>query len=525
MQHIDVIESSRLKVQKHLDSSKTQAERNKLGQFATPGALATEILEYARTLLPSSRKVRLLDPAFGTGSFYSALLKTFPRSRIKSALGYEIDRHFAACAAELWNDELLRLENGDFTKQIVPQSENERANLIICNPPYVRHHHLSNNDKNRLNVAVRQSLGINLSGLSGLYCYFMCLSHSWLAEGGLAAWLIPSEFMDVNYGRAIKDYLLNHVTLLRIHRFDPSDVQFDDALVSSAVVWFKKAKAVADHTVEFTFGGSLLKSAQSARISSQVLRDAGKWTQFPQNSNRPEKAENEVKLSDLFTIKRGIATGANKFFILTPERVAELHLPKKFLIPILPSARYLSSDEILANDHGDPLVERKQYLLSCRLPESEVKAKYPSLWEYLESGKREGISEKYLSQHRSPWYSQEERQPPLFLCTYINRKSKTNGQTFRFILNHSKAIAANVYLLLYPKKPLAEAIKTQPELIESLWQALKAITPEALRGEGRVYGGELYKMEPRELGNVPAEGIISALPDISISAGTQVSMW
>src|SRR6267142_1038615 len=185
MQHIDVIESSRLKVQKHLDSFKTQAERNKLGQFATPGALATEILEYARTILPSSQKVQFLDPAFGTGSFYSALLKTFPRSRIKSALGYEIDRHFAASAAELWNDELLKLENEDFTKQIVPHLENERANLIICNPPYVRHHHLSNNDKNRLNVAVRQSLGINLSGLSGLYCYFMCLSHSWLAEGGL----------------------------------------------------------------------------------------------------------------------------------------------------------------------------------------------------------------------------------------------------------------------------------------------------------------------------------------------------
>ena len=111
------------------------------------------------------------------------------------------------------------------------------------------------------------------------------------------------------------------------------------------------------------------------------------------------------------------STGANKFFILSPERVAELHLPKKFLIPILPSARYLTSDEILADTHGDPIVERKQYLLSCKLPETEVEAKYPSLWRYLESGKQEGVNEKYLSQHRSPWYSQEERQPPLFLCT------------------------------------------------------------------------------------------------------------
>src|SRR5438132_13247921 len=92
------------------------------------------------------------------------------------------------------------------------------------------------------------------------------------------------------------------------------------------------------------------------------------------------------------------------------------------------------------------------------------------------------------------------------------------GETFRFILNHSKAIAANVYLLLYPKKPLADAIKAKPELVGLLWQMLKSITPETLRGEGRVYGGELYKMEPKELGNVPAAKILSSLPPLSISA-------
>lgn len=115
--------------------------------------------------------------------------------------------------------------------------------------------------------------------------------------------------------------------------------------------------------------------------------------------------------------------------------------------------------------------------------------------------------------------------PPLFLCTYINRKSKANGETFRFILNHSKAIAANVYLLLYPKKPLADAIKANPDLIGSVWQALKTIKSEALTGEGRVYGGGLYKMEPRELGNVSADSVVAILPSMSVGHGTQVTLW
>ncbi|MDQ3666807.1 MAG: Eco57I restriction-modification methylase domain-containing protein [Acidobacteriota bacterium] len=525
MENVDLIESSRLKAQQHLDSTKTQAERNKLGQFATPAPLAKELLEYARKTLPSNLNIRFLDPAFGTGSFYSALLKTFPRSRIANAAGYEIDKHFAGSAAELWGGQLLQLDNADFTRQSAPSSDNQRANLLICNPPYVRHHHLSLDDKNRLRIAARRSAGVSLSGLSGLYCYFMCIAHSWLAEDALAGWLIPSEFMDVNYGGAIKEYLLNQVTLLRIHRFNPAEVQFDDALVSSAIVWFKKTASRPDHFVDFTFGGTLTKPSMSRRIPARDLPEASKWTKFPQSAVSPKRVQTEIKLSDLFTIKRGIATGANKFFILTPERIAELQLPKSFLIPILPSPRYLSSDEVLADHHGDPLVKRKQYLLACKLPEPEVEAKYPSLWSYLQFGEEQGIHEKYLSQHRCPWYSQEERLPPLFLCTYISRKSKATGETFRFILNHSKAIAANVYLLLYPKKPLGDAIRAQPELVKSLWQALRAITSEALTGEGRVYGGGLYKIEPRELGNVSAQGIISTLPTLWVEADQQPSLW
>ena len=89
------------------------------------------------------------------------------------------------------------------------------------------------------------SLNMDISGLAGLYCYFLLLCHDWMEERGLAVWLIPSEFMDVNYGAALRRYLTERVTLLHIHRFCPTDVQFTDALVSSAVVVFRKSAAAA----------------------------------------------------------------------------------------------------------------------------------------------------------------------------------------------------------------------------------------------------------------------------------------
>lgn len=44
-----------------------------------------------------------------------------------------------------------------------------------------------------------------------------------------------------------QSYLLKQVTLLRIHRFDPADIQFGDAVVSSAVVWFRKTPPPRRH--------------------------------------------------------------------------------------------------------------------------------------------------------------------------------------------------------------------------------------------------------------------------------------
>jgi adenine-specific DNA-methyltransferase len=144
------LEDRRVEIQAALDAAKSQAERNRLGQFATPCGLALEMMEYAKGLLPPDAKVRFLDPGFGTGSFFSALLQTFPYGSISSAAGFEIDPHYGAPSAQLWRDTGLDLRLGDFTTAEPPTDDAQRANLVICNPPYVRHHHIINGEKVRL---------------------------------------------------------------------------------------------------------------------------------------------------------------------------------------------------------------------------------------------------------------------------------------------------------------------------------------------------------------------------------------
>jgi hypothetical protein len=317
--------------------------------------------------------------------------------------------------------------------------------------------------------------------------------------------------MDVNYGRPLKNYLLNQVTLLRIHRFDPNDVQFEDAIVSSAILWFRKAKPGHNYQVNFTFGKSIAKPKISRLVSSNVLLNETKWTRFPVLDVRQKL--NRFTLSDYFTIKRGIATGDNKFFILPKDKIKEYSLPIDCFRPILPSPRYLTSDEILSEIDGTPCLERQLYLLDCRLPEEEVSVQYPSLWRYLQSGKP-AVSGRYLCDKRNPWYSQEDRPASLFICTYMGRIGATCKRPFRFILNNSNATVANVYLVLYPKPKLARSLHDNPALARNIWEILNRISIQAILAEGRVYGGGLYKIEPKELGKVPADELAELLSDI-----------
>ena len=529
---IDAIEKRRLEIQNLLDATKTRSERNQLGQFATPTELAGDMLEYSNGLLSESHQsIRFLDPAFGTGAFYSAFLRFFQPSQIERAQGYEVDPHFAQPSAELWANTPLEMEVADFTRVPPPVQDRNRANLLICNPPYVRHHHLSADEKVRLQNLVRNRVGVRLSGLAGLYCYFLLISHDWLSEGGLAGWLIPSEFMSVNYGEQIRQYLLQQVTLLHIHRFSPEDVQFGDALVSSAMVWFRKRDPSTNHEIKFSYGGTLSKPQMSRQIPMVDLRRANKWIGFSETSDRILVGSNQKalptkpKLSDWFDIKRGLVTGANEFFILTREQIEEHNLPTEFFIPILPSPRHLVAGEIEADEDGNPALGQKLFLLACNLPGRVVKTRYPSLWKYLQEGVRKGFDKRYLCRHRSPWYSQEIRPASPLLCNYMGRISSENKSPFRFFLNHSEATAPNVYLMLYPKPAIAHELRSKPELLKAVWKALGTIPSGVLMGVGRVYGGGLYKIEPKELAAAPADNIVAVLSSATSKHPKQLSLF
>ena len=212
-------------------------------------------------------------------------------------------------------------------------------------------------------------------------------------------------------------------------------------------------------------------------------------------------------MGELFHVTRGVATGSNSFFILDKRETLINEIPQDFLIPILPSPRDIKTSIIEAEASGVPVVEKQRFLLSVTQSPEDVEQKFPATHRYLEEGKRQGVHKGYTCRTRKVWYFQEKRKSPLFLATYMGRNRTEKKCPIRFLLNGSQAIAANVFICLYPKPGLQDLLKQAKEREVELLDALNSILRNSIENAGRSYGGGLQKVEPKELGSVRLQKI------------------
>jgi adenine-specific DNA-methyltransferase len=65
--------------------------------------------------------------------------------------------------------------------------------------------------------------------------------------------------------------------------------------------------------------------------------------------------------------------------------------------------------------------------------------------------------------------------------------------------------------MLYPKRCLQEAFNNHQHLAAKVFAALQRVTSDQFIAEGRVYGGGLHKIEPKELAQVPALDVLHSV--------------
>ena len=182
--------------------------RKKFAQFFTPYRIADLM---AKWLLGNNELKYVLEPAFGLGVFSRALLNYKEEINIK---GFEIDINILEKSKYIFEEhENVLIQQNDY----MYNDWDNKYDGIICNPPYFKFHDYDN--KNILKE-LEERTSFKLNGFTNLYSLFLLKSIYQLNKGGRAAYIIPSEFLNSDYGKLVKSYLIKNKLLLYILIFD-----------------------------------------------------------------------------------------------------------------------------------------------------------------------------------------------------------------------------------------------------------------------------------------------------------------
>jgi len=429
------------------------------------------------------------DPAVGNGVLYAALREAVGPGRINSARVIEIDPMTAQSTDRRWARSGISVLTGDFLS--APAEQNSWS-VVLANPPYRRSQDISHNLSHLREAFVRR-LGISVNARADLFVYFILQADEWMRDGAVAAWIIPSEFQVTEYGAALRRYLSANVSLLRMHTYDSSDPLFDNALASTCVVVFRKESPGSNAIAQVTSGGTISKPTAKRQFRVSALRTTLRWSFAALVAMEAQQPQGD-RLGDLFTFRRGIATGANSYFVLSDDEIIKYQVEPQWVRPLVPIARNVEFGHIRADEDRNPVPASGRWLIDTPASIDQIRHKSPKFAQYLEDVDA-AVGDRYLVARRASSFKQEPRDSAPFLFLYM---AKRNTATRRFIWNESRAIHLNNFIGMYPRPALSERFESH----QAVFERLGLIDAGSLEAAGRMYANGLLKLEPKELANL-----------------------
>jgi hypothetical protein len=447
--------------------------RRALGATYTPPVIVDAMIRWAGS---KGHPARVVDPGAGSGRFLVAAGRAFPHAEL---IGVELDPVAALlCRGHLAGAGLadrgeVRVE--DYRLAALPELPGGQSTLFIGNPPYVRHHLIEPGWKRWL-MREGKRAGLRPSSLAGLHVYFYLATAAKARPGDLGCLVTSAEWLDVNYGRMLRELLLNGLGLERICVVEPSAAPFPDAQTTAVIACVELGRQSGSVYVQRVNDCSALKDlSRGRRISRERLQSEDRWSRLTRRSNgRPS---GYVELGELCRVHRGQVTGGNGIWIAGEH---SRDLPASVLFPTITRARELySADRELTHADGLKDVIDLPPDLNDLSPDDRE-----AVESFLEYARSRGAHESYIARHRKPWWSVRLREPAPILATYMARRPPA------FVLNKAAALHLNIAHGLYPRDAMSD------ELLRRLVDYLCAHTSLS---EGRTYAGGLTKFEPREM--------------------------
>lgn len=452
------------------------AQRRRQGRFYTPADLVGPMVAWVLGQDPA----RIIDAGCGSGRFAVAVARLRPDLPVLAVDLDPLATLLARATAHVLGARAVGVLNADYTKLALPAISGRTA--FIGNPPYVRHHDLGPEAKGWARDAARR-LGLRLSTLAGLHVYFFLATALYAKPGDVGCFVTSAEWLDVNYGSALRALFLDGLGGQALHLIDPRAVPFDDAMTTAVIACFEVGAEPQRLRLRLVANPAQLDALGNGRaVDADALREADRWTTVF-SEDRHTADHGMIPLKSIARVHRGLVTGANAYFILTRQRAAELGLTRWCRPAITMAEEVLEADGIVRNGP-----ERR---LLLDVPADIDRSTYPELDDYLLQGEvprgdDPAVCGGYITTHRRPWWYLGQWRPAPIVASYMARQAP------RFALNPDGLALINVIHGIYPYREMGQGE------FEALVRALND-GRDSFRGRGRTYHGGLEKFEPREM--------------------------
>jgi adenine-specific DNA-methyltransferase len=455
--------------------ARVASERRKTGSFFTSAALIGPMMEWVL----GQRPEQVIDPGCGSGRFSIAAATRIRRLPIIAIDVDPVATLLTRAGLAAVGARNVRVLNDDYLTCEIPHIDGRSG--FVGNPPYVRHHELSQRTKERA-AKLAMHVGYALSRLAGLHALFYLATFALHGRrGDVGSFVTSAEWLDVGYGSLIRQAFVNGLGGRSLAVFDPQALPFEDAMTTAAISTFEiGARVDAVRASQISSPNELDRLETGLTIDRRSLATSSRWSSAIRGGSAREEPH---CIGSAFRVSRGQVTGANDYFVMSRERARQLGI-EGFC-----SAVVACADEVFRAK--GVLKDTPQRLVALEIPRETDISRHKALAAYIDAGEVANLHQRYVTSRRRPWYSIAFPRPPI-VATYMARQAPT------FASNPDRLGVLNIAHGLYPRESLDD------DALDRIVKRLNA-TRDSFVGRGRTYHGGLEKFEPREMENLPLE--------------------
>lgn len=363
------------------------------GSFYTPHELIEYMISYIRARISPGK---ILEPSAGDGRFAEPL-KSFDA---KVSL-VEFDTKKAENLTSNFSG-YCNICCSDFIKYA--NQSNETFDLIIGNPPYIAKKNIPEEQCEETEKILRY-FQLDKSIFQNLWVAFVLASMKLLSNKGAIFFVLPFEFLQVQYAEKLRGFLETRFNTIEIITFEEQvfkEIEQDICLVYLA------NEQQAKPYIQYTTLSDVV--SQNQVLQSVIMRNKPlkKWSNCILNDEETETlsalAKKFMLISEFGDISPGIVTGANSFFILPKQEIDKLKISKTYILPIITKASIIPKLLLLKTADFKKTFTKKNrtHLLNLsKLKETDFSKE---LQEYLQKGEEEEINKGYKCKSRKRWY-------------------------------------------------------------------------------------------------------------------------